>query len=112
MEKQYIKLLSIANILLISCEIIFQGCKETELDSFQNDVDGYLERLERMTGDKRETAEQFVLQIVLPGLEKTNQKKGFRDLDSYWVLAKLSCCKNSPAIVKHSLSQLLNLLSR
>ena len=65
-----------------------------------------------MAGDKRETAEQFILQVVLSGLEKAHDRPGYRAMDSYRVLAKLSCCKNSPSVVKHSLSQLLNLLSR
>ena len=98
-----------SNQFFLDCQT---GARETELNSFQNDVDDYLERFARMAGDKRETAEQFILQVVLSGLEKAHDRPGYRAMDSYRVLAKLSCCKNSPSVVKHSLSQLLNLLSR
>lgn len=65
-----------------------------------------------MRGDPRACVEQFLLVDVLPEIANRAAHANFNSADTCEVLALLSHCESSPTIVKHSLLQLSEIISR
>ena len=85
---------------------------EWTLQSFLENPEKFIQEMDTCTGSIKKGKEQFILQGILPYLEKYMwSKSSANNIDTYRVLAQASCCR-SGNVVKHSLQQLLHFLYR
>lgn len=69
--------------------------------------------MDTCAGSLKEEKQQFILLGILPFLEKAGwSRSSASNIDTYKVLAQVSCSRNCRDVAKHSLQQLLHLLYR
>ena len=101
----------IPNILSLSLSFFSDRQKRTTESEFFKDVDAFLERFSKLTGEERKSDEEVLLKIVLPSLEEST-KTDYDAIESYETLCKLSCCRKSPTLTNQAQHQLLYLICK
>ena len=86
---------------------------EWTVESFLENPEKFIQEMDTCAGSQREKREQFMLLGILPYLENVMWgKSSANNIDTYNILALVSCSRSSRDVVKHSLYQLQHLLYR
>ena len=82
------------------------------IESFYENLDRFIQKMDKSSNLCKEQREQFILLKVLPDLEESWGRCSSKNKEVYKILTKLSCSLNSDTVVKHSLQLLLHLICR